>query len=107
VVALQEVAVKQLLSLEPPMGPEAPIFAEPLGPEVVVALELEEQLPELPLTPDWEFTNCVLDELLHVYAIVAGVFAIRNVASASAEIPPINSNLLMFLTPFTTISVTC
>lgn len=52
VVALQEVAVKQLLSLEPPMGPEAPIFAEPLGPEVVVALELEEQLPELPLTPD-------------------------------------------------------
>jgi hypothetical protein len=32
------------------MGPEAPIFAEPLGPEVV-ALELEEQLPELPLTP--------------------------------------------------------
>ena len=50
VVALQEVAVKQLLSLEPPMGPEAPIFAEPLGPEV--ALELEEQLPELPLTPD-------------------------------------------------------
>lgn len=31
VVALQEVAVKQLRSLEPPMGPEAPIFAEPLG----------------------------------------------------------------------------
>ena len=51
-VALQEVVVKQLLSLEPPMGPEAPIFAEPLGPEVVVALEPEEQLPELPLTPD-------------------------------------------------------
>jgi hypothetical protein len=50
--ALQEVVVKQLLSLEPPMGPEAPIFAEPLGPEVVVALEPEEQLPELPLTPD-------------------------------------------------------
>lgn len=52
VVAVQVVAVKQLLSLEPPMGPEAPIFAEPLGPEVVVALELEEQLPGLPLTPD-------------------------------------------------------
>ena len=54
-VALQEVAEKQLLSLEPPMGPEAPIFAEPLGREVVVVvvvLELEEQLPELPLTPD-------------------------------------------------------
>jgi hypothetical protein len=32
-------------------GPEVADSAEPLGPEVVVELELEEQLPELPLTP--------------------------------------------------------
>ena len=33
-------------------GPEAVNCAEPLGPEVVVELELEEQPPEPPLTPD-------------------------------------------------------
>ncbi len=33
-------------------GPDADVRVEPLGPEVVVELEPEEQLPELPLTPD-------------------------------------------------------
>jgi hypothetical protein len=51
-VELQEVLVKQRPTPGVRGGPEAAIFAEPLGPEVVVALELEEQLPELPLTPD-------------------------------------------------------
>jgi hypothetical protein len=53
VVPLQwAVVVKHMLSPEPPVGPEAVICVEPLGPEAVVALELEEQLPEAPLTPD-------------------------------------------------------
>jgi hypothetical protein len=51
-VELQEVLVKQRPTPGVPAGPETPIFAEPLGPEVVVALELLAQLPELPFTPD-------------------------------------------------------
>ena len=65
-----------------PGGTEAVNTAEPLGLEVVVALELLAQPPELPVTPDWIFTLCVLDVLLHVYAIVVlGVLVIRNVAA--------------------------
>jgi hypothetical protein len=49
---------------------------------VVAELELEEQLPKLPLTLDATFTLCVLEELLHVYAIVVlGVVVITNVAA--------------------------
>jgi hypothetical protein len=33
-------------------GPLAVACAEPLGPEVLIALELLAQPPELPLTPD-------------------------------------------------------
>src|SRR5262249_52444457 len=52
--ATTTVAGPRLLpTLIPPelLGPEAPACEEPLGPEVVAALELEEQLPEVPLTP--------------------------------------------------------
>ena len=54
-VALQEpegTNAKQELAPEVPVGPEAVNCAEPLCLEVVVELELEEQLPVLPLTPD-------------------------------------------------------
>lgn len=53
-VALQpdEVLEKQALRADFPGGPEAVNCVEPLGPEVLVLLELEEQLPELPVTPD-------------------------------------------------------
>jgi hypothetical protein len=51
VVELQEVSSKQASHPKPPLGPEAVNCAEPLDPEVVVELELEEQPPELPLTP--------------------------------------------------------
>jgi hypothetical protein len=67
-----------------PGGPEAVNTAEPLGLEVVVALELLAQPPELPVTPDWIFTLCVLDVLLHVYA-----FAIDVGATKTAKIPAI------------------
>jgi hypothetical protein len=50
-VELQEVLVKQRSTPGVPVGPEAAICAEPLGPEVVVALELLAQLPELPFAP--------------------------------------------------------
>jgi hypothetical protein len=49
-VLLQEPLVMQPEASEPPGGPEAVNCPEPLDLEVVVALELEEQLPELPLT---------------------------------------------------------
>src|SRR5690349_21178010 len=73
VVELQEVLVKQRPTPGVPGGPETVIRAEPLGPEVVVALELLAQLPELPVTPDWIFKFCVLDELLQVYAFAGDV----------------------------------
>jgi hypothetical protein len=55
-VALQEEEEEVLQKLAvsaglPVVGPEAVNCIEPLDLEVVVALELEEQLPELPLTP--------------------------------------------------------
>jgi hypothetical protein len=69
---------------------------EPLGPEVVVELELEEQLPKLPLTLDATFTLCVFEELLHVYAIVVlGVVVLTNVAAT--KIRPIIIKLFMLV----------
>jgi len=50
-VALQDVSVRQIPNLATPGDPQAANCTEPWGPEVV-ELELEEQLPELPLTPD-------------------------------------------------------
>ena len=76
-----------------PGGPEAVICVEPLGPEVAVALELLAQLPELPVTPEWIFTLCVLDELLQVYA-----FAIDVGVTKMAKIPAIETiNKVSFL----------
>jgi hypothetical protein len=65
--------VKTLLKQLPPaptpivlLGPEAAECEEPLGLEVVAALELTAQPPELPVNPVWIFTLCVLDELLQL-----------------------------------------
>jgi hypothetical protein len=53
-------------------------------PKELEALELEEQPPELPLTPVAELALCVLEELLQLYAIdVLGMDAIRNVAATN------------------------
>ena len=54
------------------LGPrfEALVIAKEI--ELVEALELVEQLPELPLTPDGEFVCCVLEELLQLYAFAIG-----------------------------------
>ena len=46
-----DVPVTQMVIAGAPCDPEAINCAEPWGPEVVVELELEEQPPELPLTP--------------------------------------------------------
>jgi hypothetical protein len=50
-VALQELPM-QAEAPGFPGGPEAVNCAEPLGLEVVIAVELLAQLPELPVTPD-------------------------------------------------------
>jgi len=53
------------------------------------ALELEEQLPELPLTLDGEFVLCVLEELLQLYALATlgvGFTARSNPAIAIATV---------------------
>jgi len=87
---------KHWLPSESPGGPEARNCVEPLGPEVVVELELEEQLPKLPLTLDATFTLYVLEELLHVYAIVVlGGVVITNVAAT--KIRPIIIKLFMLV----------
>jgi hypothetical protein len=50
--------------------------------ELVEALELLAQLPELPVTLVWPRALCVLDELLQLYAIVVlGVVMINSVAA--------------------------
>jgi hypothetical protein len=52
------------------------------GPNELEALELVEQLPELPLTPDGEFELCVLEELLQLnpFAKCIGVIPMTNIA---------------------------
>jgi hypothetical protein len=80
-----------------PGGPEAVNCAEPLGLEVVVALELLAQLPDLPVTPDWIFTLCVLDVLLQVYAFAIEVGATKTVKIPAIEIAINNVSLVTIL----------
>jgi hypothetical protein len=81
------------------LGPEAAECEEPLGLEVVVALELTPHPPELPVKLVLRFTLCVPDELLQLYAIVVlGVFIIRNVTATKMAL--IRNIWFMFVTPF-------
>jgi hypothetical protein len=74
------------------------LCVSPLDPEEVDELELDEQLPELPLTPVEEPRWCVLEELLQLYAIVIlGVFVIRNVAATKRIIPVIQIDVFIFI----------
>jgi hypothetical protein len=80
-------------------GPLILPVVDPFGVELVVALELLAQLPELPLTPAGTLMMlCVPAELLQLYAIVVfGVFGIRNIAATKTAIPLIRNNRFMFV----------
>ena len=90
------------------LGPICPALANAAIPDLVDALELDEQLPELPLTCDVEVVCAVLDVLLQLYAnVIFGVYVIRNVAAANTTTPLMNINLFMFVIKLRSISVIC
>ena len=108
IVPWAELPDPDALKLEPPplddkvwnatkkFGAEALSNALLRVPKELVALELEEQPPELPLTPVAELALCVLEELLQLYAIdVLGMDAIRNVAATNMV--PIKNIWFMFV----------
>lgn len=60
----------------------------------------------LPPTPDWEFTLCVPEELLQLYAIVLfGVVGIRDMDIIKMTIPLINNIRFIFVIILATIKV--
>jgi len=60
-------------------------------------LELVEQLPELPLTPDEEVKAWVLDELLQLYAFAEFGVALKIMNNAATEMvmPNAKPSLIM------------
>lgn len=75
--------------VEDVLGPADPPNEPAAIPELVEALELVEQLPELPLTLDGEFVCCVFEELLQLYAFATlGVWGIiiKKILTAQMEI---------------------
>ena len=83
-------------------GPILAALAVPDLPVLVEALELVEQLPELPPTDDCPLKLCVLVELLQLYPIVLfGVFVIRIVAAKKTAPIQISLLFIIFILPRT------
>lgn len=88
------------------LGPLGLAAAKAGRPELVDALELVEQLPELPLTCDGEIVSRVLEELLQVYAMVVfGNDVVRNTVVTKTTIPLIRNNLFIFVLVIGTIKI--